>query len=35
MFVLLGHKQNDEQQAAAVKINEDIFHPFEWIKSKI
>jgi hypothetical protein len=28
MFVLLGHKQNDEQQGVAVKSNEDFFHPF-------
>jgi hypothetical protein len=35
MFVLLGHKQDDEQQAAAVKSHEDILHPFEWIESQI
>jgi len=28
MFVLQWHKQNDEQRQAAVKSNEDIFHPF-------
>ena len=35
MFVLLGHKQDDEQQAVAVKSHEDILHPFEWIESQI
>ena len=35
MFVLLGHKQNDEQQGAAVNRNEDLFYSFKWIKSQI
>ena len=35
MFVLLGHKQDDEQQGAAVNRNEDFLYSFKWIKSQI
>jgi len=35
MHVLLGHQQDDEQQAAAVESHEDLLHPLQWAESQI
>ena len=35
MFVLQWHKQDDEQQAAAVESHEDLLHPLQWAESQV